>query len=196
MNYELEKYLFDDPDAYYEYNGEKYKQSVHGKSFVRYKKAKEQAQRDVVDVKIIINIIKNFLKNVGIKTIENPILKPRLIDYAKIKEEFGLENQKDIVWLKFTTDKYLGVVATSDDINFVIPQSNNDYDKKYRDKWLYNSSGIIVHKLNKMWDDSFVLVFPLRNIPQGYTRFEVEKAIGNLLIANEVPILDYYSHLY
>ena len=42
--------------------------------------------------------------------------------------------------------------------------------------------GIIIHKLGKEWDESFVLIFPLKGIPNGYTRSDVEAAIGNMLI--------------
>ncbi|MBD9052262.1 MAG: hypothetical protein EGR23_01335 [Holdemanella biformis] len=44
MNKILEKYLYRVPEAYYEYNGKQYMQSVHGKSYIRYNKAKEQAE--------------------------------------------------------------------------------------------------------------------------------------------------------
>lgn len=61
--------------------------------------------------------------------------------------------------------------------------------------WKYNSSGILVHQLNKEWDDSFVLVFPLVDIPSCY-KGDIERAIGNYLIDNEVPIIDFFSHNY
>lgn len=154
-----------------------------------------------------MEIIKDFLQEIGITTSENPVIKnPMTINYQEIKEQYGLESQSDIVWIKFTCDGYVGVVATSDDINFDFPSSKNDYDKKHKvynsytkkneDKWIFNSSGILVHKLNKVWDESFVLVFPLKCIPTGYKRGDIEHAIGNLLIENEIPIIDYYSHLY
>lgn len=62
--------------------------------------------------------------------------------------------------------------------------------------WKYKTSGIIVHKLEKKWDDSFVLLFPLNGIPEGYSRHDIEKVIGNLLIMKGVSILNFYSHLY
>lgn len=207
MNNELERYLYEDEEAYYiNCHGEKYKQSVHGKSYVRYNEAKKQAENASVDIEIIINYVKVFLKKVGIKTAENPVMNPELIDYVKMQKEFELEDQRDLIWMKFTEDGYLGVVATSNDINFDIPHNANDYDrkhkvynaylKKYEDDWVHNSSGIIVHKLGKRWDKTFVLVFPLKDIPIGYTRGDVEKAVGNMLKDNNVPILDCYSHLY
>lgn len=208
MNDILERYLYIDSDAYYlSYDGIEYAQSVHGKSFLRYKKAKEQAEKNVIPVEKIIEIVNNFLSEIGINLSDNPIVNdPLNINYKQIQERNHLESQKDIVWIKFTIDGYIGVVATSDDINFDLPNDKSDYDRKhkvynsytrkYEDKWMYNTSGIIVHKLNKSWDESFVLVFPLDNIPNGYSRGDIEHAIGNLLLENDVPILDVFSHLY
>lgn len=203
MNNELERYLYEDDDAY---DNNRYGKSVHQKDTTRYNKAKEQAGLPVVAKEKIIDIIKNFFSKIGITTAENPVISLKDIDYLKIKEEFNLKDKRDLIWIKFTKDGYVGVVATSDDINFDIPKDSSDYNKrhkvynsyskKYEDKWVYNTSGIIVHKLGKEWDDSFVLVFPLKNIPVGYTRGDIEKAVGNLLIEKKIPILDYYSHLY
>lgn len=94
----------------------------------------------------------------------------------------------------------------SNDINFDIPPNDsvydskvwkyNEYTKKAELVWKYNSSGILVHKLNKKWDESLVLVFPLRKLNEscGYGRHNIEMAIGNYLIEQKVPIIDYYSH--
>lgn len=208
MNDLLERYLHEDDEAYYEFDdGRRYAQSVHGRSYLRYNKAIEQAEMDPASVESVIEIIKIFLKDIGITTAENPVVsEPLKIDYEEMKETYGLDNKSDLVWLAFTSDGYVGVVAVSDDINFDIPNDKDDYDKKqkvynaytkkYEDKWLFNTSGIIVHKLGKVWDESFVLVFPLKNIPARYKRGDIEHAIGNLLIENKVPILDLYSHLY
>ena len=85
----------------------------------------------------------------------------------------------------------MGVVAVSDDVNFDMPEDWSVYDKKHI---VYNSYK--KHKLGKEWDESFVLIFPLKGIPDGYTRSDVETAIGNMLIEKDVPILDFYSHMY
>ena len=81
---------------------------------------------------------------------------------------------------------------TSNDVNFDIPQSSHEYDRKhnvynpysksYEETWLHNSSGILIHKLGKEWNRDFVLIFPLKNIPKGYKRADIEEAVGNLLI--------------
>lgn len=133
-------------------------------------------------------------------------MNPTVVDYKKIKNDYSLKNEKDIVWMKFTTSGYPGVVAVSNDINFDVPNNTSEYDLKVevwdpyekckKSEWKHNSSGIIIHKLREQWDDSFVLVFPLKNIPYGYSRHDIEKAIGNYLIKKNVPILDFYSHIY
>ncbi len=133
-------------------------------------------------------------------------MNPSEVDYTLIKKEFELDDEKDIVWIKLTEDGYVGVVAVSNDINFDIPPNDsvyddkvwkyNEYTKKNELVWKYNSSGILVHKLNKKWDESLVLVFPLRKLNEscGYSRHNIEMAIGNYLIEQNVPIIDYYSH--
>ncbi len=100
--------------------------------------------------------------------------------YDIIKRKFKLEYSSNIVWLKFTTNGFLGVVAKSFDINF-----NNN-----------NSSGKLVRLVGEEWDDSFVLIFPITNEMLGkkYSIGEIELAIGKYLIYNGVPIIDYYSH--
>lgn len=203
----IEKYFKEDGNAFYNKDGKKWKHSVHGKSYTRINKAKEQVELPVVDKKIIINYTKEFLSEIGITLPENyNVQQIPNINYSELKEQMGLKDEKDIIWMKFTTDGHLGVVAVSNDINFDIPSSCEDYDKKknvyndykrtYEEEWIYNSSGILLHKLGKEWDTSFVLVFPLSNIPQQYNRGDIERAIGNFLIDKKVPIIDYYSHNY
>lgn len=99
--------------------------------------------------------------------------------YDVIKDVFGLSDEKDIIWLKFTTKGHLGVVAKSFDINF-----------SYK-----NSSGILVKQVEEKWDESFVLIFPItKDMLYKYNTGEMELAIGNYLIEKGVPIIDYYSH--
>lgn len=117
------------------------------------------------------------------------------IDYKKIQEEFDLADVRDIVWMKFTSSGALGVVASSNDVNFQKPSSIKEYDKTEQNgRWKYNTSGIIIDCLGETWDESFVLIFPIKSIPKGMTRHGVEKRIGNYLIDKGIPILDYFSH--
>lgn len=202
--YEIDKYFKiykdtpskDDPE---------YKCSVHYNSF-RLKKAEEQANLKPVEIEKIVGYINHFLELLKMGKVEFPIMNGKNINYQKIKTDNGLQDEGDIVWLKFTTDGYIGVVATSNDINFDVPKSKGEYnekikvynkwDGKEKRLWAHTTSGIIVHHVKKSWDESFVLVFPLKNIPDGLTRHDVERAIGNYLIDNGVPILDFYSHNY
>ncbi|MBO7642210.1 MAG: hypothetical protein J6S86_03555 [Alphaproteobacteria bacterium] len=171
--------------------------SVH-LSKVRIVKAEEQIKLAPKSIEEIVAYTNNFLKMLGMKPKRNPVVNliNEKIDYNRIKIANNMDDKRDIVWMKFTTDNYLGVVATSNDINFLIPKTREQYNLKNNDKWMYNTSGIIVHHLNKLWNKNFVLIFPLVNIPEGLRRGDVERGIGNYLISKNVPILDFYSHNY
>ncbi len=175
------------------------KSSVHkNRSTVRFEKAEEQAKLETVDTETITGYVNEFLEMLNINLVKNPkvLLEDENIDYDKIKNNHCLKSEKDIVWLKFTTDGFVGVVATSNDVNFDIPNTEEDYDLEVNGNWKHTTSGIIIHNLRKQWDESFVLVFPLENIPNELTRGDVERGIGNYLIDKGVPILDFYSHNY
>lgn len=202
-----QKYFWEDPVASYYINGKKYWQSVHGRSYVRYNKAKKEIdEKIIVPIEIIIDHVNELLKAIGITQVPFPIMSPFEVNYTSLKEEFNLDDERDIVWIKFTKDDFVGVVATSNDINFDISPDASVYDNKiwkyneYKKKdelvWQYNSSGILVHKLKKKWNESRVLVFPLKELRKNckYSRHEIEMAIGNYLIEQQVPIIDYYSH--
>lgn len=96
--------------------------------------------------------------------------------YIKVKEETGDKN--NLIWIKFTMDGYLGVVATSADVNFN----------------MHNNCGRIIEHVRKKWDERFVLIFPLKKIPKNLNRQLIESGIGNYLISKNVPILDFCSH--
>lgn len=117
--------------------------------------------------------------------VDNPRVHPkktklRRIEYSKINKG----NKEDIVWIKFTTDNYISVIGTGCDIYFTEHAKNN------------TTAGRIIQRLELEWDDSEVLIFPLKNIPKGLNRSDIESGIGNYLISQNVPILDYYSHNY
>lgn len=171
--------------------------SIHY-SQTRFIKAEEQATFLPTEIKNIINYTNEFLQLLGMKAAASPIidLTNTKLDYKQIKEKNGCIDGRDIVWMKFTKDGYLGVVATSNDVNFNILSSEKDYSIKKYGKWLFNTSGIIIHHLNKRWNENFVLVFPLVDIPEGLQRGDIERGIGNYLISKNVPILDFYSHNY
>lgn len=166
------------------------KASVHHDKF-RLEKAEEEAKKKVVGIEKIIEFTNQFLKAMSFESNECININIKDVDYIEIQNKHKLNDIRDIVWMKFTKDGYLGVVATSNDINYDIPQSKEGYNSR----WKYNTSGIIINHLNKEWDENFVLIFPLKSI-NNISRGVIERGIGNYLISKGVPILDFYSHNY
>lgn len=198
MNKNVNEYFRRNPDAYcVNEKGEWRCRSVHNDEF-RFNKAKEEAKKAVVPIEQIISHVNEFLDEIGVMPVDSPKMDPNEIDYARLKCDYQLEDERDLIWMKVTADGFLGVVAQSNDINFDIPQNAEDYNKRGKGgrSWEYNTSGIIVHKLGKEWNRNFVLVFPLKINDKKYNRHEIETAVGNYLIDKNVPILDYYSHNY
>ena len=179
--------------------------SIHYEDDYRVKEAMKQAEMNPTNKEDVIRFTNEFLQLMGIKSVDNPEVKypnaklayPDF--YQKIQKDYELKDTRDIIWMKFTRDGYLGVVAVSNDINFDIPTAFYQYNYKFKgreDGWIYNTSGIIVHMLGKVWDESFVLVFPLCNKPDSFKRGDIERGVGNFLIDKGVPILDYYGHTF
>ena len=180
------------------YRPSRERSSVHYSQF-RNDKAIEQASKPASRVEDIINITNRTLKSLKMKPIKDPYVEKPLENkslYDDLKMKYGLSQIEDLVWMKFTKDGYLGVVAVSTDIKFQMPPSKSKYHAKINSRWVYNTSGIIIHSLGKEWDKDYVLAFPLLNIPKGMHRGDIERAIGDELIKNDIAILDYYSHRY
>ncbi len=179
---EYEKYKnipFDCPK--YDEKNPDYRCSIdYDKTNYRKNKATVEAQKERVELSYICKLIDEFLKKVGIES-ECIIIKGidilLSINYEVIKRQYKLNCQSDIVWIKFTDDGYLGVVASSNDINF---KSNNTSYK-------------LINYVGKKWNENLILIVPLPKI--SYTeRLLIEKMLGNYLIDNNIPIIDYYSH--
>ena len=177
--------------------------TVHnGPTTTRFRRAEEQAKISPVDVDEITEVIYEKFSEFIAKPIKYEITESQIetngdvkICYKSLKDKYRLADERDIVWMKFTKDNYLGVVADSNDINFDIPNHRNMYDEKRENgRWKYNSSGILIHYLGKEWDSSFVLICPIIKFPEGKNRHFIERSIGDFLIKNNIPILDYYSH--
>lgn len=161
---------------------------------------------------LVIEFIKAYEKEYNVKIYKGyEFLNTENIDLHKLNESIssryeGIASNEDIIWMKFAKEKYLdspyrylGVVACSNDINFQIPQDESEYDIPERivngkiKTWVYNTAGILTHYTGLEWDKNFVLIFPLKSINKKQ-RHEIENGIGNYLIENGVPIIDYYSH--
>lgn len=173
---------------------------INEKAF-RMEEARKQAALTPVPPEQIAKYANEFLSALGMPEVETPrfTFPPGLTDdeldryleenlYGPISGSGG--NCKDLVWMKFTDQGFLGVVAASSDINFFIPK-DGETDVSNR-----NTAGIIVYTLKQSWDRSFVLAFPLKSIPEDLKCSDIETGIGNYLIDKNVPILDYYSHRY
>lgn len=105
--------------------------------------------------------------------------------YDIIKDKFKLNKPSDIVWIKFTTNGHVGVIAKSFDINF---------DRKTSDGKPISST-VLVEEVGEKWDKSFVMIFPMTPEIIGNRSIEdLELGIGNYLINKKVPIIDFYSH--
>lgn len=168
----------------YDKNNPDYRCSVdYDKTNYRINIATEEAKKEKASIPDIVSLINLFLKNIEMES--KCILIDGLdilmtVNYEHIKRQYKLNHQSDIVWLRFTTDGYLGVVASSNDINF-------DYG---------TNSGKIIDsvKVNKKWDKNKIIIIPLPKITKREDRILIEKMIGNYLHDNQVPIIDLYSH--
>ncbi|WP_294855270.1 hypothetical protein [Oscillibacter sp.] len=181
---EYEKYKQIPPDCpIYDKNNPDYRCSVdYDKTNYRKNKAIEEHKKEKVEISKISKLIEDFLKPTNIES-ECIVLKGidilLAVNYEIIKRQYNLNNQSDLVWLRFTDDGYLGVVASSNDINF--DQNTNSFK--------------LINHIKQKWDENLILIVPLPGIYNKDERVEIEKMIGNYLIEKKVPIIDYYSHM-
>lgn len=155
---------------------------------LRYIAARAEKKKSKVDLQTICAAVNEYLATIDIEQVENPIRERRehqsereFIDEILKWATVNLDDKKDIVWMKFTIDGYLGVVAATDDMNFSYT----------------NTSGKIIRSLGKNWDENLLMVFPLVKSPWNrniLNRHLIESGIGNYLIFKNIPILDFYSH--
>lgn len=166
----------------------------------RLEKARQQYAIEPMPIQKVITTINEFLRGLKMEEIEDPRRNPCKINYKMIQKHYKLKNLNDLIWLKFDSLGHIGAVCASADVNLNIPPegaSTSEYcAKTEKGEWRYTTSGIILHSLGEKWDDAFVLIFPLVNIPIGLTRSAIERAVGNFLIARGAAILDFYSHEY
>ncbi len=180
---EFEKYKNTPGDCpKYDKNNPDYRCSVDfDKSNYRKNKAAEEADKINVGIYEICNLVDSFLEKLNIKSkciVVDGLDILRTINYEHIQQLYKLNNKSDIVWMRFTTDGFLGVVASSNDINF-------DYD---------TNSGKIIEYVNKKWNERRIIIVPLPEITGRNERVLIEKMIGNYLYDHKVPIIDLYSH--
>lgn len=172
-------------EKYYKYVIPTYaNKSINKSDSLRYIVAREQKKINPISVYTILTYIELVLEDLQIKhhtdlfwDLKRKPLKRGF--YSEIwKDNPGMKDKRDIVWIKFTQNGYVGVVASSTDINF-------DDD---------NTSGRIIDSVGEKWNRDFVIIIPLENMNDKLNRQMVESIIGNSLIEKGVPILDFYSH--
>ena len=189
----------------------------------RCEKARCEQEKTTISREKIIEYVNEFLTALDVETIPSIYGKDDIDDlrapysrfyfnYNKKKYNKRLKDKNDIVWMKFTKSGHLVVVATSADIKYSFEPFSLNSEKKYSDdeyrkKYLGKKctmSTIIIHELGRQgkekieeWNDEFVLVFPLFNIKEkGFKRKDIESGIGKYLIYKNVPILNYFSHIF
>ena len=142
--------------------------------------------RKECDVGRILNLIEcKFLNYDGIEFEKHKKIK--ITPYSRGCNSFSYVNNKikespnGVIWLKFTKNGYLGVVASSKrgDINF-----------KYG-----NTSGKLVKSVGEEWDMT-AYVFQIKSLDEKITLKEVEFLVGEYLVNEGIFIIDRYSHLY
>jgi len=176
----------------------------------RLEKALQESKKTAVCPSKIVEYVNYYLSALEISTtdpVEAKIEGEKLREavespnsfYAWLKKARGHKDERDIVFMQFANCGRLAIVANSTDIGFpklVEPKGRyTQYDYKKLKNGCYISE-IILHYLEKEWDESFVLVFPILELPEGMSSHKIERSIGNYLISKEVPILDYYSHMF
>jgi hypothetical protein len=184
--------------------------SVHYGCTKRFDKAEDQFKILPKELDKKIELVNEALVLLGIDEVTNPKYtnftvmsdKRIKIDYRHIAQQYGLNSEKHLIWMKDTKSGHTGVVAASNDCNFDIPSNEGDYNcttdgkcKNRNNKWKYNTSGIIIHKLGQVWNEDFILLFPLKGICDE-SLGDIECGIGEYLISKGTPILDYYSHTF
>lgn len=123
------------------------------------------------------------------------LTKPRQISYSTIFNEckaYGMKSISDIIWIRFTKSGHVAVVAASNDISYY--ENDNKTNEKMPSRKII-SHLMAMNRDNYGWSDR-ILIFPLCNIPEGLMRSDIEAGVGNYLISKNVPILDYYSHIF
>lgn len=144
----VEQYFVKNPEAYFysEQLGDYLGKSVHENSPDRFNIAKEERNKPIVPLEKIVEYVNVLLESIGIKRVDynRAKMKPDEIDYRGLKNEYHLEDERDIIWMKFTKSGYLGVVAVSNDIGFDMPTDKSEYKST---ETVTRSDGNIFHQV-------------------------------------------------
>ena len=159
----------------------------------RIKKGQEELNKSVVKDVEILRIISECLKEKGI---DGEVLLvesiPQNINFEDIMTYYNTNGEGHIIWIEFVKSGHVAVVGAGKDIGF--PQNRN------KGTW-----SILSKLSNVEWDKTKVIIIPIRGLDKRSfglknvdnllkCRNGVEHCIGEYLIKNNVPILNYYQH--
>ena len=116
------------------------------------------------------------------------------IRYIKAGQQYNMNTVDDEVIIQLINQYLCSLCIPAVSNPKVIPKAR---ELRRFDYASYDTtSGKIISHLGESWDESYVFIFPLYNIPEELNRSDIESGIGNYLIANNIPIIDFYSHNY
>lgn len=164
----------------------------------RVKKAQEILDNNTIKV----NLDKNRIKKLISKCLSKNHICGEVIlcnnfsgiNYEDIMKEYKTNNSGHIVWVLFTNTGHVAVVGAGKDLRF----SHNKNSGTWK----------ILNELKEKnkdleWNKSEVILIPIRGLKSIgkksldnilLCRNGVEQLIGDCLIENNIPILNYYSH--
>ena len=161
----------------------------------RKEKAKEQNDENAKDKEDIRKILEEALDEIARETENNVkgkvlLKKPEEIDYEQIKEEYNKNDASHIIFIQFTKKGHVAVVGAGKDMSFS--------KKVSRGTW-----AIISAIEDVEWDNEFAMVIPISNIKNCRIKQDdniltyrngVEHYLGDYLLNEDIPILNYYQH--
>ena len=129
--------------------------TVHYGKTKRFEMANQQLKIPTVDINRILQLTNCFIEAYGLDVYNGAnIVKTVNLDLTefnkKTKELYkGITSEHDIIWMKFACNR-VGVVACSNDINFDIPSTKDEYDEEIVRKYI---------KEIKVYEDKFMVCF-------------------------------------
>lgn len=158
----------------------------------RLEKAREELRKTPVRDSEIVKLISKCLKE---NNIDGKVITVDLslqdINYKEIMEKYETNAEAHIIWVQFVKCGHVAVVGAGKDIGF--PQSGK------------LGTGFILSGLHCVeWDKTKVIIIPVKGLDEKNgiknvdnilkCRNGVEHCIGEYLIKNNVPILNFYQH--
>ncbi len=158
----------------------------------RIKKGQEELNKSVVEYNEITRIIYECLNKNNINGEVLTELSPQNINYKEINEKYETNAEGHIIWIQFVKSGHVAVVGAGKDIGFPKNKKSGTWS--------------ILSKLSNVeWNKEKVIIIAIRGLDKESVglknvdnllkcRNGVEQCIGEYLIKNNIPILNYYQH--